>query len=188
VRMICSATYFQYNNQLYEQTRGLPMGSPISPLLVDIFMETVEEEILEKAGQTVKQWYRYVDDTLVIMEEAQVEEMLKYMNNMYPHLKFTYEKWQNRTINFLDCLIQVRKDGTVVTSVYRKKTDTRKTLEFTSCHPNHTKFNTTKWYFQCAKAICNDRKQLNQEIQYVREMLRANKYPNRTINRALKTV
>lgn len=35
-------SFFQYNNKLYDQPSGLAMGSPISPILADLFMHHFE--------------------------------------------------------------------------------------------------------------------------------------------------
>jgi len=39
-------TYFSYNNQFYEQYSGVAMGSPISPVIANIFIEYFEKEVL----------------------------------------------------------------------------------------------------------------------------------------------
>lgn len=38
---------FLFQQQLYKQTSGLVMGSPLSPLLAEIFMTHLEREILQ---------------------------------------------------------------------------------------------------------------------------------------------
>jgi len=43
-----TTTYFSYNDQFYEQTSGAAMGSPISPVIANIFMEHFEKEALQK--------------------------------------------------------------------------------------------------------------------------------------------
>jgi len=47
-------TYFSYNNQYYEQTSGAAMGSPISPVIANIFMEHFENEALQKTPKKPK--------------------------------------------------------------------------------------------------------------------------------------
>nr|XP_014349894.1 PREDICTED: uncharacterized protein LOC106705311 [Latimeria chalumnae] len=70
LRLICSTTYFEFEGGLYEQSSGLPMGSPISPLLANVFMEVVEEKVLEFAAREVKMWLRYMDDMFVVLKEG----------------------------------------------------------------------------------------------------------------------
>lgn len=42
---------FQFNGALYEQTDGMAMGSPLGPLLANVFMSHIEEN-LELEGRT----------------------------------------------------------------------------------------------------------------------------------------
>ncbi|XP_076330861.1 uncharacterized protein LOC143236466 [Tachypleus tridentatus] len=64
---IClQSTYFQYNEEFYEQTDGLAMGSPLSPILVDIFMKDFEERSLSSTLRKPNFYRCYVDDTFVI--------------------------------------------------------------------------------------------------------------------------
>ena len=48
-----TTTYFSYNNQFYEQTLGAAMGSPISPVIANIFMEHFAKEALRKTSTRV---------------------------------------------------------------------------------------------------------------------------------------
>jgi len=49
-----TTTYFSYNDQFYEQTSGAAMGSPISPVIVNIFKEHFEKEALQKNAKKTK--------------------------------------------------------------------------------------------------------------------------------------
>ena len=42
------------------------MGSPISPVIANIFMEHFEKEALRKTFKKPKVWFHYVDDTFMI--------------------------------------------------------------------------------------------------------------------------
>ena len=44
---------FTFNGQLYEQTDGVAMGSPLGPLLANAFMCSIEETLWEKTGSVV---------------------------------------------------------------------------------------------------------------------------------------
>ena len=57
---------FQFNGALYEQTAGVAMGSPLGPLLANVFMSHIEEN-LERDGKLPSFYRRYVDDTLTTM-------------------------------------------------------------------------------------------------------------------------
>ena len=42
-------TYFLFNGQFFEQTKGAAMGSPVSPFVANIYMEAFEERALSTA-------------------------------------------------------------------------------------------------------------------------------------------
>ena len=60
--------YFKFNNTIYSQLNGLPMGSPLSPLLSEIFIDFLENQIFTNNPITknVLHWARYVDDVFCI--------------------------------------------------------------------------------------------------------------------------
>jgi hypothetical protein len=58
-------TYFQVDDKFYEQKEGMAMGSPLSPVVSNIFMETFEQLALTTAQHKPKMWLRYVADTFV---------------------------------------------------------------------------------------------------------------------------
>ena len=61
---IClKSTYFQFRDELFEQLEGAAMGSPLSPIIANLFMESLEERAIESSPQKP---LRYVDDTFVV--------------------------------------------------------------------------------------------------------------------------
>ena len=51
---------FQFNGQLYQQTDGVAMGSPLGPLMANVFMCHLEEK-LTRDGLMPQLYTRYVD-------------------------------------------------------------------------------------------------------------------------------
>ncbi|XP_072050085.1 uncharacterized protein [Amphiura filiformis] len=64
-------TYFVYNDKFYVQREGAAMGSPVSPIIANLFMENFEEKALQSCANPPKYWGRYVDDIMVIMDNAE---------------------------------------------------------------------------------------------------------------------
>jgi retron-type reverse transcriptase len=63
---VLTSTYFIFHGQFFEQTDGVAMGSPLSPVIANFFMEAFEQKVMKMATYKQKCWYRYVDDTFVI--------------------------------------------------------------------------------------------------------------------------
>ena len=55
-------TYFVFQDTFYEQTKGAAMGSPISPIIANIFMEAFERKALATALHPLE----YGEDMLMI--------------------------------------------------------------------------------------------------------------------------
>ena len=63
---VLTSTYFCFDGLFYEQTDGVAMGSPLSPVIVNFFMEKFEKKSIEQAAKKPVCWFRYVDDTFGI--------------------------------------------------------------------------------------------------------------------------
>ena len=73
---------FEFEGEEYVQHRGLAMGSPLSPVMAPMFMETPEvDEFLPIMG-TECEWYRYVDDVLVMLPNQYCENKLNELNSV----------------------------------------------------------------------------------------------------------
>ena len=70
---------------------GAAMGSPLSPIMANIFMESFEQQALDTAPHPPSLWKRYVDDTFVIQEEQHQEEFHQHINSIDPNIRFTAE-------------------------------------------------------------------------------------------------
>ena len=46
---ILRSTYFQYNGSIYEQQEGAAIGSPVSAVIANFYMEAFEEQAIESA-------------------------------------------------------------------------------------------------------------------------------------------
>jgi hypothetical protein len=119
-------TVFLFNGKMYKQVEGAPMGSPISPIAADIYLDKFEREALEKAEKKPKMWRRYVDDILAVWQhgEEEIQKILLHLNAQEPKIQFTIEMEKEGSLPFLDVLLKKKEDGFLSFSVYRKETHT----------------------------------------------------------------
>ena len=128
-------TYFLFDGQFFWTDQGAAMGSPVYPIVANIYMEAFEYRAINTALHLPKIWKRYVDDTFVIQQESQKEEFLQHINQVDSSIKFTIkEAGPDGSMPFLDFLITQKDDGTLTTKVYRKPTHTDQYLQQDSNH------------------------------------------------------
>ena len=68
------------------------MGSLVSVVVDNLYMEFFEELALETAPTTPRVCKRYLDDTFCIHGKGSIEELLHYLNAVRPTIKFTLEQ------------------------------------------------------------------------------------------------
>ena len=78
---ILTSTYFCFDGQFYEQMEGVAMGSPLSPVVANFFLEDFEKKAIEQATHKPVCWFRYVDDTFVIWPHGQ-EKLTEFLNHL----------------------------------------------------------------------------------------------------------
>ena len=122
---VTSQTHFLSNNEIYDQTDGVAMGSPLDSALANLFMGYHENKWLNsEESSTVLFYKRYVDDIFCLFKrETDAERFLTFLNGQHPNIKFTIEKEKNSQLPFLD-ILNNSSSNKLVTSVYRKPTYT----------------------------------------------------------------
>ena len=179
-----SSTSFMFQGQFYQQMEGAAMGSPLSPIIANIFMEHFEKQALESAPHPPSLWRRFVDDTFVILETTYKEEFFHHLNSLDSHIKFTADNTRDDgSIPFLDTLIKPNNDGILQTKVFRKSTHTNQYLKWDSHHAICNKCSVISSLFHRAKDICSNQELLQEEQKQIQEALTLCKYPMWAINR-----
>ncbi|XP_067205235.1 uncharacterized protein [Linepithema humile] len=133
IRFVLSSTFFTFNNKIYKQTFGSPMGSPLSPILADIVMTDLELRAMENLEFSLPIYVRYVDDILTMVPRRHIEDVLRSFNSVHDRLRFTAEIGGDN-INFLDITLY-RGNNQFMFNWYRKPTFSGRFLNFHSQHP-----------------------------------------------------
>ena len=186
---ICLNTaYFSYKGQYYKQTHGCVMGSPLSPVGIDLRMEKFEQDILSSyPGIPPRLWLRYVDDTFVILDSNEQDSFFEYINQRDPHIKFTQEACKDNQLAFLDCLVKINPDNTLSSSVYRKPTHTDQYLQFGSNHPLVHKLGVIRTLNYRAETIISEQSKIGEEKAHIRSALEKCGYPDWSFEKAIKS-
>ena len=100
-----SELHFSFNRKIYRQVEGVSMGSPLGPVLANIFMVLLEETLVPALSQKMPVWLRYVDDTFTLIAKNELDNVLSVLNSFHQSITFTYEKEMSNEIAFLDVMI-----------------------------------------------------------------------------------
>ena len=163
------------------------MGSLVSPILANIYIEWLEGEAIATAPIDCrpKTWKRYVDNVLEVMKQGQVGNLTQHLNTIdtMDNNKFTHEPEVQGKIPFLDILITKREDGTVELCVYRKKTHTDQ-----SHHPLHHKLGVVRTLLDRCNNIVTDPADMEEEENHIAKALKQCGYPKWTVKRVKKDI
>ena len=112
---------------------------------------------------------------VIFGSELECDRFRVNLNQLHPALKFTVEKEENNSLNFLD--VSVEKGGTgFLTSIYRKPTFTGQYIRWNSFSPKARKINLIKTLVNRALIICSKTK-LDSKLDTIKQLLIDKGYP-----------
>ncbi len=169
-------TYFVFDEKIYSQVEGAAMGSPVSPIVANLFMEWFEEHAIDSFMFEIKLWRRYVDDTMVILCDSLLDVFTDHINNIHSSIKFTREEESENAIAMLDAKIEKSLEGSLSFSVYRKATHTDQYLQFTSNQPLQHKLGVIRTLYHRCNTICSSATAKEGEINHLKRVLSISGY------------
>ena len=125
LRFATAQTHFLFKGSFHDQVDGVSMGSPLAPVLANLFVGHNEKDWIENCkGSKILFCRRYVDDTFCVFEREQdAVSFYNYINSQHPNIRFTMEREVDNKLTFLDVLVN-NNPLNLQTSVFRKKTFT----------------------------------------------------------------
>ena len=176
-------TYFIFQGRFYEQIEGAAMGSPISPIIANLYVEAFETQAISTAPHLPSMWRRFVDDTFVVIQKTQKDCFIENINSIDDKIQFTMEDCRSDgSMPFLDTQVTPRSDGSLNTTVYRKPTHIDLYLQWDSHHTIAAKYSVVNTLHHRARAVCSNQ-QLVEEEDHLQKVLTENKYPMWALNR-----
>lgn len=120
LKIIMHSHYFEFEGDLYEQSKGVPIGGTISGLLAEAVLQFIEDQALLSQRIGLKLFLRYADDLLIAWEQptpsddpvvqatnnqASAENLMEFLSNVRPEITYVREEEPGYTTNFLDLTI-----------------------------------------------------------------------------------
>ena len=152
-----------------------------SVVVAEIVMQEIEKRALATYDQTLHFWFRYVDDTITILQTDDIDVFHGHLNRQNSDIQFTRELEDNSKIPFLDCLVS-RDDTRLRTTVYRKPTHTERLLDQSSNNPTSHRATTVRTLTRSAQIICDSADSLRDENEHLRQLFHKNNYSDEFID------
>ena len=181
LKLCLESTFFQYNGRHYKQLHGTAMGSQVSVVVAEIVMQHIEKRALATYDQTLHFWFRYVDDTITILQTDDIDVFYGHLNRQNSDIQFTRELEDNGKIPFLDFLVS-RDDTRPRNTVYRKPTHTDRLLDQSSYNPTSHRATTVRTLTRRAQIICDSTDSLRDENEHLRQIFHKNNYSDEFID------
>ncbi|CAF1492766.1 unnamed protein product [Adineta steineri] len=183
-------SHFLFDGKLYDQIDGVSMGSPLAPLLAEIFLQNFEKKYLSSLETMgIFYWKRFVDDTFVLIDStSSVKDICNTLSQFHKSIKFTCEEEDRYTnkLPFLDVLVQRKPDEGFHTRIYRKPTFTGHITKWDSFVPKNYKYSALSTMVYRAIKICSSYDLLHRELNSIRSIARRNGYPSSLLNSIIR--
>ena len=135
--------YFTFEDRIFRQSEGLPVGSSISGILAILFMDKLESIALS-SYRLISPYKRDVDDIyLQTTNEEKANEFFRTMNSLQPRLKVEIEKPttspEGLSLSLLDFKVTISTNGESSFEYYKKPAKKPLFVHLQSALPRNSK-------------------------------------------------
>ena len=140
------------------------MGSCLGPTLANIIVTELEIKFVDSLFKDglLKFYIRYVNDTLALIEESDIDNVLSRLNGFHPSLNFTVDKFDVGVVHYLDLKIIANEAHT-----YYKDTHAGQYKHFSSYTPWNIEKTWIKARYNRATEICSNQKLLDDQMKKI---------------------
>jgi len=158
------------------------MGSPISGLIAEIFLQSLERTHIKFPLDT-KLYTSYIDDILIIYDTAHInlDTITHYANTINNNLELCPTPERNNRFSFLD-LATIRNTPHLEIDIIRKPTTTDTTISYLSNHPQEQKLAAYRFLINRMLNLPLHKNRLENEWQTILHIAKNNHFPTALIH------
>ena len=180
-----------YENNWYEQVKGVPTGGSLCVQLANMTVFYVldryvySSERLMKDSPSIK---RYIDDGAGFYNGTcrQFESWIAQVNDLIApfglHIDESTIENPGLYVPFLDIQFMFDNQGNLQTDLFTKETASRSYLHFSSSHPNHVFSGIVYSQFLRLRRIINNKERLNTRLEELKDAFHSCGYPKRMLD------
>jgi hypothetical protein len=183
---IIMQNYCQFEDFFYQSRKGVAMGSPISSIVAEIFLQHYKEKTAAHHLENKRILYcnRYVDDILIIYDSNKftMDQIHTKLDSLHHCLIFKPIVEENNAINYLDLAI-TRQENSLGINIFHKPTTTDTTIHYTSSHPMEHKLAAFRYMINRLNNLPLTPETLHEEESIIRHIALSNGYPVKLIQK-----
>ena len=187
LRQFClKSTEIVHGRVHYKPLDGIARGSPVSPVVADIFMDELEKKAFDELEAPPRIWHRFVDDNISVINSSDEAVLFDHLNEQHPRITFTMKREYDGKMPFMDVLFKRGEEDQLDRAAYRKPTHTGRCLSVDCLHPASVKCGILREFVIRAIKVCSDEESKKVEIEHIMTEMQGNGYPKKSIQRAAR--
>ncbi|XP_075207802.1 uncharacterized protein LOC142312700 [Anomaloglossus baeobatrachus] len=180
--LVLNLNYFVFDRTFYKQVSGTAMGARCAPSYANIYLGWWEETKVRNMPAYKKhvfQWFRYLDDVLMLWTGSweECEEFISELNNNMLNIYLT-SFLSLTSVDFLDLKLSL-EGSRIATDLFRKPTSTNSFLHYSSFHPEHLRRGIPKGQFLRLRRNCSNNVEFCEQSKELTRRFQARGYPKK---------
>ena len=156
----------EYKQMVFKQIFGIAMGTPLAPVLANLYLAFLERTLQAKAVESNIRWpilyKRFIDDCFIIYQgnKTNLLEFVDLFNSLVDSITLSLQSFGS-SVDFLDLTIykgkRFRREGKLDLKIFQKPMNKYLYLPFTTDHPIHCLKSFVTTELQRYVRSCSDR-------------------------------
>jgi hypothetical protein len=186
LKVVLSQNYFTFQQRIYQPEQGISVGSLISSLIAEIFLQHYEDANIKHLPDTknIAFYARYVDNILITFDTTKINShtINTYINNTHNNIKLNPTNEEHSSIDFLDLTV-LCKHKQLYVDIYRKPTTTDTTINFLSNHPIEQKMAAFRFHITRMHSLPLDPDKIQTEWEIIQSIAKNNNFPQHLLQK-----